>query len=138
MAYQSVIAIISGLLFGAGLAASDMNNPERVQGFLDLHGAWDPSLMFVMAGALLIALPAYQLTLKTQSKPIIAKRFYLPLRVKINKDLILGAILFGIGWALVGYCPGPAIAALGYGYTDVVIFVTAMMLGAKVHQWQKS
>lgn len=135
---QNLIAILSGLLFGAGLAASDMNNPERVQGFLDLYGGWDPSLMFVMVGALLIALPAYQLILKTQPKPLMAKRFYLPLSVKIDKDLILGAVLFGIGWALVGYCPGPAIAALGYGYTDVMIFVAAMMIGAKVHQWQRS
>lgn len=138
MVYQSVIAILSGLLFGAGLAASDMNNPERVQGFLDLYGSWDPSLMFVMLGALLIALPAYQHILRIQSKPVFAKRFYLPLSLKIDKDLILGAVLFGIGWALVGYCPGPAIAALGYGYTDVVIFVAAMMVGAKVHQWKKS
>ena len=131
------IALLSGLLFGAGLAASDMNNPERVQGFLDLFGNWDPSLMFVMAAALLIAIPGFQLILRARSKPISAKRFYLPLSKAIDKDLILGAVLFGIGWAIVGYCPGPAIAALGYGYSDVFIFVAAMMIGAKVHQFQK-
>lgn len=134
---QYVIAIIAGLLFGAGLAASDMNNPERVQGFLDLFGNWDPSLMFVMVGALLLALPAFQIILHKRSSPILAKRFYLPTNIKIDKDLILGAVLFGMGWAIVGYCPGPAIAALAYGYTDAVIFVIAMMVGAKVHQWQK-
>jgi uncharacterized membrane protein YedE/YeeE len=127
------IALLSGLLFGAGLAASDMNNPERVQSFLDLFGHWDPSLMFVMGGALLLAIPGFQLLLKLKSKPVLAKRFYLPLSKAIDKDLILGAVLFGMGWAIVGYCPGPAIAALGYGYEDVFIFVGAMLLGAKVH-----
>lgn len=127
------IALLSGLLFGAGLAASDMNNPERVQSFLDLFGHWDPSLMFVMGGALLLAIPGFQLLLKLKSKPVLAKRFYLPLSKAIDKDLILGAVLFGMGWAIVGYCPGPAIAALGYGYQDVFIFIGAMLLGAKVH-----
>lgn len=132
-----LIALLTGLLFGAGLAASDMNNPERVQGFLDLTGNWDPSLMFVMVGALFIATPAYQFILRKRKTPILAKRFYLPLSKAIDKDLILGAVFFGMGWAIVGYCPGPAIAALGYGYTDVFIFVAAMLVGAKVHQFQK-
>ncbi|MFT7109780.1 MAG: putative membrane protein YedE/YeeE [Psychrobacter glaciei] len=127
------IALLSGLLFGAGLAASDMNNPDRVQGFLDVFGDWDPSLMFVMGGALLLAIPGFQLILRFRSKPVLGKRFYLPLSKAIDKDLILGAVLFGMGWAIVGYCPGPAIAALGYGYKDVFIFVGAMLLGAKIH-----
>jgi uncharacterized membrane protein YedE/YeeE len=131
------IALLSGLLFGAGLAASDMNNPERVQGFLDLFGNWDPALMFVMGSALVIAVPSIQILLRKRSKPFSAKRFYLPLSKAINKDLILGAALFGMGWAIVGYCPGPAIAALGYGYSDVFIFVAAMLIGAKAHQLQK-
>jgi uncharacterized membrane protein YedE/YeeE len=127
-------ALISGLLFGAGLAASDMNNPQRVQDFLDLFGNWDPSLMFVMGSALFVAIPGFQWLLKHKQKPLFAKRFYLPLNVTIDKQLLGGSVLFGIGWAIVGYCPGPAIAALGYGYGDVFIFVGAMMLGAKVHQ----
>ena len=131
-----LLALFSGLLFGAGLAASDMNNPARVQGFLDLFGAWDPSLMFVMIGALFIAIPGFQWVLKKRTKPVIGKRFYLPSKTVIDKDLILGSALFGIGWALVGYCPGPAIAALSFGYTDVFIFVAAMMFGAKMHQLQ--
>ena len=127
-------ALLTGLLFGAGLAASDMNNPQRVQGFLDVFGNWDPSLMFVMGSALLIGIPGFQWILKTQKKPALGKRFYLPLNKAIDKQLIIGSIIFGIGWAIVGYCPGPAIAALGYGYGDVFIFVGAMMLGAKGHQ----
>ena len=128
--------IISGLLFGAGLAASDMNNPERVQGFLDVFGNWDPTLMFVMGGALLVALPVFQFALRTQQKPLSAKRFYLPLTQHIDKKLLVGATLFGIGWALVGYCPGPAIASLGYWHIEAAVFVMAMMAGAKVHLWQ--
>jgi uncharacterized membrane protein YedE/YeeE len=130
------IALLSGLLFGAGLAASDMNNPERVQGFLDVFGDWDPSLMFVMGVALLFAITGFQLILKFRSKPVLGKRFYLPLSKAIDKDLILGAVLFGMGWAIVGYCPGPAIAALGYGYEEVFIFVLAMFAGAKIHQFK--
>ena len=130
------IALLSGLLFGAGLAASDMNNPERVQGFLDLFGNWDPALMFVMGGALAIAVPCFQIILRKRHTPLLAKRFYLPLSKAIDKNLIFGAVLFGMGWAIVGYCPGPALAAIGYGYSDVFIFVAAMLIGAKAHQLQ--
>lgn len=130
---QKVIALLSGIFFGAGLAASDMNNPERVQGFLDLLN-WVPSLMFVMLGALIVALPGFQFFLKKQGKPLFSAQFSLPKKIHIDKQLLLGACLFGIGWAIVGYCPGPAIAALGYGYSDVFIFVAAMLVGAKAHQ----
>ena len=130
------IALLSGLLFGAGLAASDMNNPERVQGFLDLFGNWDPALMFVMGGALAIAVPCFQIILRKRHTPLLAKRFYLPLSKAIDKNLIFGAVLFGMGWGIVGYCPGPALAAIGYGYSDVFIFVAAMLIGAKAHQLQ--
>lgn len=131
---QKIIALLAGILFGAGLAASDMNNPERVQGFLDLLN-WDPSLMFVMIGALAIALPCFQLLLKKQGKPYFAAKFSLPTKTSIDKPLLIGASLFGMGWAIVGYCPGPAIAALGYGYSDVFIFVGAMLVGAKAQRW---
>jgi uncharacterized membrane protein YedE/YeeE len=130
---QKIIALLAGILFGAGLAASDMNNPERVQGFLDLMN-WDPSLMFVMMGALIVALPCFQILLKKQGKPLFAAKFSLPSKINIDKPLVMGAILFGIGWAIVGYCPGPAIAAIGYGYHEVFIFVAAMFAGAKLHQ----
>jgi len=133
---RGFIALLAGAVFGAGLAISDMNNPARVLGFLDLAGNWDPTLMFVMGGALLVALPLFQWALRKQNKPLLAKRFYLPLSVQIDKKLILGAVLFGIGWGLVGYCPGPAIASLAHGYLEVVLFITAMLVGAKFHQWQ--
>lgn len=128
-----LVALIAGILFGAGLAASDMNNPGRVQGFLDVLN-WDPSLMFVMMGALLITIPGFQLLLKKDSKPLFASQFSLPSRLNIDKQLIIGSALFGIGWALVGYCPGPAIASLVYGYQDVFVFVAAMLVGAKIQQ----
>ena len=129
-----IIAAVCGLLFGIGLAASDMNNPERVHAFLDISGHWDPSLMFVMGGALLIAIPGFQWILHKRRQPVLDKDFHLASKQNIDRKLIGGAILFGIGWALVGYCPGPAIAALSYGFSDVFIFVIAMMVGAKVHQ----
>lgn len=129
-----IISAICGLLFGIGLAASDMNNPERVQSFLDIAGNWDPSLMFVMVGALFIAIPSFQWVLNKLKKPLNSEHFHLASKTSIDGKLLSGAVLFGIGWALVGYCPGPAIAALSYGYTDVFIFVIAMMIGAKVHQ----
>jgi len=128
---QKIIALLAGLLFGAGLAASDMNNPERVQGFLDLLN-WDPSLMFVMMGALAIAMPGFYWIQKRQGKPFFAKQFFMPTKFDIDKDLILGASLFGMGWAIVGYCPGPAIASLAYAYEETLIFVIAMFAGAKV------
>lgn len=131
---EKIIALIAGILFGAGLAASDMNNPERVQGFLDLLN-WDPSLMFVMMGALLIAAPGFQYLLNKQGKPMFAAGFSLPSRNDIDKHLVIGSALFGIGWAIVGYCPGPAIASLVYGYQDVLIFVAAMLIGAKIQQF---
>lgn len=130
---EKITALIAGILFGAGLAASDMNNPERVQEFLDLLN-WDPSLMFVMIGALLIAVPGFQVLLKQNKRPFFAEGFSLPAHFQIDRPLIMGSALFGIGWAIVGYCPGPAIASLVYGYQDVMIFVVAMLAGAKVHQ----
>jgi len=131
---QNITALIAGILFGAGLAASDMNNPERVQGFLDLLN-WDPSLMFVMMGALLIAVPGFQLLLKKNGQPLFADSYSLPTRFQVDKQLMVGSAIFGIGWAIVGYCPGPAIASLVYGYQDVFIFVAAMLVGAKIHQF---
>ncbi|MGR6874325.1 DUF6691 family protein [Pseudomonas sp. HK3] len=130
---QKIIALLAGILFGAGLAASDMNNPERVQRFLDLMN-WDPSLMFVMVGALIVAAPCFQWLMEKQNKPVFAAKFSLPSKLSIDKNLLIGSALFGIGWAIVGYCPGPAIAAIGYGYHEVFIFVIAMFAGAKAQQ----
>jgi len=131
---QKIIALLAGLLFGAGLAASGMNDSNVVQGFLDVSGDWNPALMFVMAAALMVTIPGFQYFLRR--KPILAKSFKLPTLKSIDRQLVTGSIIFGIGWALVGYCPGPAIAALGYLNWEGVIFVLAMLAGAKLRQIQ--
>lgn len=121
-------ALLSGLIFGAGLAISGMTNTFRVQGFLDIAGAWDPTLAFVMGGGLLVTFIGYKLVLR-QPAPLFEGSFSLPTRTDIDKPLWIGAALFGIGWGLVGYCPGPAVAGLGYGYTATLIFVPTMIIG---------
>ncbi len=133
---QTLITLLAGVLFGAGLAASGMNDSSVVQGFLDVSGDWNPSLMFVMAAALSITVPGFLFMLKR--KPVLADHFYLPNFKNVDKPLITGSIIFGIGWALVGYCPGPAIAVLGYLNWESVIFVLAMLAGSKLRQWQAS
>jgi len=131
---QKIIALLAGLLFGAGLAASGMNDSNVVQGFLDVSGDWNPALMFVMAAALMVTIPGFQYFLRR--KPLFAQGFNLPALKNIDRQLVTGSIIFGIGWALVGYCPGPAIAALGYLNWEGVVFVLAMLAGAKLRQVQ--
>jgi len=131
---QKIIALLAGLLFGAGLAASGMNDSNVVQGFLDVSGDWNPSLMFVMAAALMVTIPGFQYFLRR--KPILAQGFKLTTLKNIDRQLVIGSIIFGIGWALVGYCPGPAIAALGYLNWEGLVFVLAMLAGAKLRQIQ--
>lgn len=121
-------ALLTGLIFGMGLAISGMTDTAKVQGFLDIAGAWDPDLMFVMGAALLITLSATPLVMK-RAKPFFADMFSLPATQVIDGRLIGGGVLFGIGWGLWGYCPGPAIAALAYGYESTIIFCCAMAFG---------
>lgn len=121
-------ALITGVLFGAGLALSGMTDPAKVLGFLDIAGQWVPDLAFVMASALAITLVATPLVLRL-NKPVFAPDFSLPTRQSIDRRLIGGGVLFGIGWGVWGYCPGPAITALAYGKTDTVLFVGAMVAG---------
>ena len=128
-----IVAVVTGLLFGAGLAASGMTNPEKVQGFLDLTGVWDPSLMFVMGGAVVVTLISFRFILKL-SRPYFSEQFHLPSSTSIDNRLIIGAALFGTGWGLVGYCPGPALAAIAYLNSDVMIFLVAMFVGAFLGQ----
>ncbi|WP_286271190.1 YeeE/YedE family protein [Thalassotalea hakodatensis] len=130
---KNVIAIISGILFGLGLAMSEMINPTVVIAFLDVAGDWNPALMFVMFGALLVTTVGFTLSLKKQS-PLCASQFYLPTNSAIDKPLIIGASLFGIGWGMAGYCPGPAIAGLAYGQQETIYFVIAMLVGLKSAQ----
>ena len=119
--------LLSGLLFGMGLAVSGMTDTAKVQGFLDLTGEWDPDLMFVMGGALLVTLMATPLVLRR--RPFFAAAFNLPNSQSIDRRLIIGGALFGTGWGLWGYCPGPAITALAYGSFSTVLFCAAMLIG---------
>ena len=124
---------VSGVVFGLGLAVSGMMNPAKVIGFLDVAGDWDPTLLFVMGGALLVTVPAFRWVL-ARPKPVLDKEFSLPDRTGLDGRLISGAALFGVGWGMVGFCPGPAVAALSTGSTPVLLFVAAMLAGMVLSQ----
>lgn len=124
----ALIGLVVGLLFGAGLALSGMTDTQKVIGFLDLFGSWDITLMFVMGGGLLVTVPVYQLY-KNKSRPLFDSQFHLPGTALLDKRLIGGAVLFGIGWGLYGYCPGPAISSIAYGSESTFYFVGAMLIG---------
>jgi len=128
-----VIALISGLLFGAGLAYSGMADPARVQSFLDLFGNWDPTLAFVMGGAVLPMAVAWMIKSRLAS-PLAATSFDLPGTSKIDRSLAIGAILFGMGWGIAGLCPGPALADLALAPKAVLPFVVAMLVGMAAHR----
>ncbi len=119
---------LAGLLFGAGLVLSGMIYPARVLGFLDVAGAWDPTLAFVMIGALAVTSLGYRLVLR-RKRPLFADGFAMPIRGDIDGNLIGGAAIFGVGWGLGGYCPGPALAALTQGAVETLVFVLAMLAG---------
>lgn len=123
-----ISAFAAGLLFGIGLIISEMVNPARVLAFLDVFGNWDPSLAFVMAGAVVASALGY-LIAKRRGVPVFAPRLEIPTRRDLDPRLIGGAALFGIGWGLVGLCPGPALTALTFGLWQVFVFVAAMIAG---------
>ena len=131
---RTFVALFTGMLFSLGLAISGMMNPAKVVGFLDVAGRWDPTLAFVMGGALLVTVPAFRLILGRQ-RPILAVRFALPIESALDGRLVGGAALFGVGWGLSGFCPGPAVAALVTGLTPVFAFVVAMMAGMVLYTW---
>jgi len=124
---------IAGLLFGIGLLVSGMANPAKVLGFLDLAGRWDPSLALVMAGAIAVSAPAFALASRRNSTFLEMPFPQLPSR-KIDLRLILGSLVFGLGWGLAGFCPGPALVALGAGYAKAAVFVAAMLAGMLVFE----
>ncbi|MBT8473679.1 MAG: YeeE/YedE family protein [Marinicaulis sp.] len=130
---NNVSALIAGLVFGLGLTISEMINPAKVLAFLDIFGDWDPSLALVMGGALAVTALGYRLAWR-QSKPFFASRFNIPGNRKIDVRLAIGAILFGIGWGLVGLCPGPAISALMIGGAPAFVFIFAMITGMGVFE----
>lgn len=126
-------ALVAGALFATGLVLSGMVNPARVLGFLDVAGAWDPTLAFVMAGALTVAAPAFWLQ-RRRARPLLDTAFHLPPKLTIDRPLLAGAVLFGLGWGLAGFCPGPALAALGGGQPGVLVFVAAMAAGMVLYR----
>ena len=128
-----VLALIAGALFGFGLSLSGMVDPARVSGFLDLaSGHWDPSLMFVLGGAVSVAVPGVLLS-RFIGRPVLADDFSLPAKTRIDRPLILGSAIFGIGWGIAGFCPGPALSAFALGLLPVILFVCAMIAGMLAH-----
>lgn len=127
-------ALLAGLIFGAGIALSGMINPAKVLNFFDLAGTWDPSLAFVMAGALAVTFVGYRLVLR-RAQPLFDIRFHLPTRRDLDPRLAGGSALFGVGWGIAGFCPGGAIPALGLGQPDAAIFVGAMLGGLALARW---
>jgi len=133
-----IAPLMCGLIFGAGLLTSGMVQPTKVLGFLDIFGAWDPTLAVVMAAALAIAAPGFMLA-RNRPRPVLARQYFWPGKSEIDAPLVLGAGLFGIGWGLVGLCPGPALESLATLSPDVVVFVVAMAAGMVIHDvWQAS
>lgn len=129
MTARTLAALACGLVFGVGLALSGMTNPARVIGFLDVTGgAWDPTLALVMGGALAVTMPGFALVLRRQ-RPVLEESFRLPTPVAIDWRLLAGAVLFGAGWGLAGFCPGPALAGIVTGSPSVLLFILAMLVG---------
>ena len=129
---QLAVALVSGSVFGFGLSLSGMLNPQRVQGFLDIFGAWDPSLAFVLGGAVAVAMLGIQI-MRISSHPVLEPVYHVPTNKKVDSTLILGSAIFGIGWGLGGLCPGPAVALLSMGLVKPTVFVVCMVVGMQVH-----
>lgn len=125
---SNLSALLAGLLFGFGLALSGMTDTNKVLGFLDFAGAWQPALAFVMGSAVLVTLLTFRVVVRRQ-RPLFDTRFHLAEKRIIDGRLLIGAALFGVGWGLYGYCPGPAVTALIYGERDTLLFVAAMLAG---------
>jgi len=130
MKYAAVLVI--GAIFGLGIVLSGMADPAKVMNFFDIAGTWDPSLAFVMAGALLVTAPGYVLIQRKRQKPVFDRIFHIPARGRIDARLVGGSILFGIGWGIAGFCPGGAIPALGLGHSETYFFLAAMVSGMLV------
>ncbi|HEX8048301.1 DUF6691 family protein [Rhizobium sp.] len=126
-------ALVAGAIFGFGLSLSGMVDPARVLGFLDVaSGLWDPSLIFVLGGAVFVAVPGVLLQ-RRMAKPALDRQFHLPSKTAIDKEVLIGSAIFGIGWGLGGFCPGPAISALATGALPAFLFVIAMAAGMVIH-----
>jgi len=130
---RNISTAIAGLLFGIGLAVSGMTHPDKVLGFLDVAGAWDPSLLLVLGGAVGVTVIAFRFILRRPA-PVLEQSFSLPTLREIDGPLVVGATLFGIGWGISGYCPGPAFASLAAPNWETWVFIPAVLLGAFVHR----
>jgi hypothetical protein len=130
---NAVSAFVAGLLFGAGLIVSGMTDPSKIIGFLDVAGAWDPSLAFVMGGAILVGFAAFRFA-RRRAASFLGGAMRLPTARSVDRPLILGSLAFGVGWGLAGYCPGPAIVAYGAGQDKAVVFVVAMIAGMALYE----
>lgn len=133
MKKHSSVAFAVGLLFGLGLILSGMTDPGKVQGFLDLAGAWDPSLAFVMGGAILVAFGAFAVA-RRRTTAFLGGAMHLPSTRAVDRPLIVGSLVFGIGWGLAGFCPGPALVSLGAGHWQALLFTVAMLAGMALHE----
>lgn len=131
---QAVVALGCGLLFGLGLIVSGMVDPSKVLGFLDVAGAWDPSLAFVMAGAIAVAMPAFALA-KWRRRPLLGGPIEAPAASPIDRRLVGGSLLFGVGWGLAGFCPGPALVSMAWVGGKALLFVAAMLAGMALFEW---
>ena len=131
------VAFITGLIFALGLGISGMTQPTKVRDFLDISGAWDPSLALVMGGAVTVYFLVFHLIGPRLERPVVGARFGIPTRRDLDRPLLLGSALFGVGWGLGGLCPGPALASVFAGLTPILIFVAAMLSGMALHSLQK-
>ena len=130
---NAVSAFAVGLVFGMGLIISGMTDPSKIIGFLDIAGAWDPSLAFVMGGAILVGFVAFRFA-RRRTMSFLGGAMHIPTARQIDRPLILGSLAFGVGWGLAGYCPGPAVVALGAGQDKAVVFVIAMIAGMALYE----
>ncbi len=126
---RALVSVFSGVLFGVGMAVSGMVFPEKVTAFLDVAGNWDPSLMFVMGGALMVFMPSYLLIIKPRNRPILGEAFSFAAYTKIDRRLVTGAAIFGVGWGMAGICPGPTVSSLSFGGSGFWVFFAFMMIG---------
>ena len=133
---QKILALFSGLIFGLGLTISSMTNPAKVIGFLDILGTWDPSLGFVMGGAILVAAPLLYF-FENKNHLILATHIELPNKSNIDSSLVIGALLFGVGWGMVGFCPGPAVSSIALLQPLPLLFIGSMIVGFYLSQLKK-
>jgi uncharacterized membrane protein YedE/YeeE len=127
-------SLLAGVVFGVGLTVAQMTNPAKVLGFLDVAGAWDASLLFVLEGAVLLSAAVFRWVLR-KSAPVLDTNFHLPTSTVIDARLLTGAAIFGIGWGIAGYCPGPAVASLGLGNPEALWLLPSLLAGLAVQRW---